>query len=101
MLVNLLQNASTRSRARPIPRSRSRSRATGDRVAIAVSDNGPGIRAEDVPRAFSAFFTTKSDGLGLGLSISQGIVHDFGGTLTYGARLGGGAVFAIDLRRAP
>jgi C4-dicarboxylate-specific signal transduction histidine kinase len=54
-----------------------------------------------VQRAFSAFFTTKHDGLGLGLSISQGIVHDFGGTLTYVARLETGAVFAIDLRRAP
>jgi len=54
-----------------------------------------------VPRAFSAFFTTKSDGLGLGLSISQGIVQDFGGQLTYRGRPEGGTVFAIDLRRAP
>jgi len=54
-----------------------------------------------VQRAFSAFFTTKHDGLGLGLSISQGIVHDFGGTLTYAARLERGAVFVIGLRRAP
>jgi two-component system C4-dicarboxylate transport sensor histidine kinase DctB len=53
------------------------------------------------PRVFSAFFTTKSDGLGLGLSISQGIVEDFGGQLTYRGRPEGGTVFAIDLRRAP
>ena len=60
-----------------------------------------GIAAEDIPRAFSAFFTTKRDGLGLGLPISQGIVQDFGGQLTYQAHPGGGAEFTIELRRAP
>jgi two-component system, NtrC family, C4-dicarboxylate transport sensor histidine kinase DctB len=101
VLVNLLQNALDALKGTVNPEVDITVRATSDRVHITVGDNGPGVRAEDVQRAFSAFFTTKHDGLGLGLSISQGIVHDFGGTLTYVARLETGAVFAIDLRRAP
>ena len=101
VLVNLLQNALDALKGTANPEVDITVRATSDRVDITVGDNGPGVRAEDVQRAFSAFFTTKHDGLGLGLSISQDIVHDFGGTLTYAARLERGAVFAIDLRRAP
>jgi two-component system C4-dicarboxylate transport sensor histidine kinase DctB len=101
VLVNLLQNALDALKGAANPEVSITVRATSDRVDITVGDNGPGVRAEDVQRAFSAFFTTKPDGLGLGLPISQDIVHDFGGTLTCAARLEGGAVFAIDLRRAP
>jgi two-component system, NtrC family, C4-dicarboxylate transport sensor histidine kinase DctB len=101
VLVNLLQNALDALKGVANPEIEIRLRVTSDRVEITVGDNGPGIRAENVQHAFSAFFTTKRDGLGLGLSISQDIVQDFGGTLIYAGRLEGGAVFAIDLRRAP
>lgn len=100
VLVNLLQNGLDALKGTADPEIGISVEAAGERVAIIVSDNGPGIRAEDVSRAFSAFFTTKSDGLGLGLSISQGIVQDFGGLLTYRGPPGGGAVFAVELRRA-
>ena len=101
VLVNLLQNAIDALKDVAAPAITVAVETTGERVVLVVSDNGPGIRAEDVPRAFSAFFTTKSDGLGLGLAISHGIVQDFGGLLSYRQRTGGGAAFAIDLRRAP
>ena len=101
VLVNLLQNGLDALRGAAAPEIEVSVEAAGERVAIVISDNGPGIRADDVPRAFSAFFTTKSDGLGLGLSISQGIAEDFGGSLAYRGHPGGGAVFAIELRGAP
>ena len=101
VLVNLLQNGLDTLEGAADPEIGISVEAAAERVVVTVSDNGLGIRAEDAPRVFSAFFTTKSDGLGLGLSISQGIAEDFGGQLTYRGRPGGGAVFAIGLRRAP
>lgn len=72
-------------------------------LRIVVVDNGPGVAPAVLASLFSPFITTKEPGLGLGLglSISHGIVSDFGGTLT-GANLpAGGAAFTITLKTAP
>ncbi|WP_343207261.1 sensor histidine kinase [Azospirillum formosense] len=68
---------------------------------LTVRDSGPGIAEADLPRIFVPFFTTKEagDGLGLGLSISHGIVEDFGGSLTAANHPEGGALFTIRLKR--
>jgi signal transduction histidine kinase len=50
-------------------------------VEIAVRDHGPGVSTEMTEKLFTAFATTKPEGLGLGLSICRGIVHEHGGTL--------------------
>ncbi len=74
--------------------------AGGGFVQVEVADNGPGIPAENRERLFEPFFSTKPErgGLGLGLSISRGIVERFGGTLeALPAAPGGGAVFRIRL----
>ncbi|MGQ0676263.1 MAG: ATP-binding protein [Rhodospirillales bacterium] len=55
--------------------------ADGRFVEIAVRDHGPGVPAEIAAKLFTAFATTKPEGLGLGLSISRGIVADHGGRL--------------------
>jgi C4-dicarboxylate-specific signal transduction histidine kinase len=52
-----------------------------DELLIAVEDSGPGIVPQDRPRIFEAFFTTKSKGTGMGLSISQSIIESHGGRL--------------------
>lgn len=52
-----------------------------DRIVIAVRDHGAGATNEDLARMFEAFFTTKQDGMGLGLSICKTIVETHGGTL--------------------
>jgi len=66
-------------------------------IEIAISDHGPGIRQEEMPRLFDSFFTTKPHGMGLGLSITRSIVEAHGGTLTAENRADGGAIFRIVL----
>lgn len=72
----------------------------GDRVAIAITDRGPGLSADALAQLFTPFSTTKPKGLGLGLVISQDMITSFGGTLTATSRPGEGASFIIDLERA-
>jgi two-component system C4-dicarboxylate transport sensor histidine kinase DctB len=76
-------------------------RASADTVFIVVSDNGPGISRDQISKIFDPFFTTKSvgKGLGLGLSISYGIVQDFGGEIHAGNRAEGGAELTVELPR--
>jgi len=66
------------------------------RVRIVISDSGPGIPPEVLPRIFDPFFTTKDSGkgTGLGLAITHGIVQDHGGTIT-AASDGNGATFTL------
>ena len=67
------------------------------RVRIVISDNGPGIPADVLPRIFDPFFTTKDagKGTGLGLAITHGIVHEHGGTIS-AASDGNGATFTLE-----
>lgn len=70
-----------------------------DRPRVTVRDTGPGI--EDPDRIFDPFYSTKPvggpDGMGLGLSISYGLVQSFGGTIRGANAPGGGAVFTVEL----
>jgi len=71
----------------------------GERCVIQVSDTGPGIRADILPRLFEPFTTSKpaGAGLGLGLMISAHIVRELGGSLRAQNMDGGGACFVIEL----
>ncbi|SMX51198.1 C4-dicarboxylate transport sensor protein DctB [Actibacterium lipolyticum] len=72
-----------------------------DVVKIMVRDHGPGVPKEDLEQVFDAFYTTKEagSGMGLGMSISQNIVTDFGGSLGVENHPNGGAVFTVTLHR--
>ena len=74
-------------------------RTTNDagRASLQVLDRGPGLAPEIADRLFEPFFTTRSDGLGLGLNICRSIVESMGGELLACNREGGGAVFEIRL----
>ena len=66
-------------------------------VTVAVDDEGPGIAAEHFDRLFQSFFTTKENGMGIGLPICRTIVEAHGGQLRAENRAGGGARFSFTL----
>jgi signal transduction histidine kinase len=68
-----------------------------DGVYVTVSDTGPGIAAEHRDRLFDAFFTTKPQGIGLGLAIARSIVEAHGGQIGVDDRGGPGATFRLVL----
>jgi signal transduction histidine kinase len=66
-------------------------------VTVAIHDNGPGIREQDLPLIFEPFFTRKGAGTGLGLSITQRIIEEHHGTLTVESDYHTGTTFRISL----
>jgi signal transduction histidine kinase/CheY-like chemotaxis protein len=74
-------------------------RREGEKVLVAVSDDGPGIPPGVAEKVFDPFFTTKEQGkgTGLGLSISYGIVREHGGQIYYETEQGKGSTFYVEL----
>jgi len=103
LLVNLMRNAIEAMQGAPRRVLRLEARAQRERVILTVTDTGPGIRADILPRLFEPFVTSKpaGAGLGLGLVISAESVRAAGGTLRAANRDEGGACFTVDLPIAP
>ena len=70
-----------------------------DEILVTVADNGPGVEVEDLEKIFEAFFTTKSDGMGMGLSICRSIIESHSGRL-WASRGNLGLIFHVSLPRA-
>jgi PAS domain S-box-containing protein len=68
-----------------------------DKSLVAVRDSGIGLGGQDLEKLFDAFYTTKSQGLGMGLAISRSIVEDHGGRLWVVPNEGPGATFQFTL----
>ena len=69
----------------------------GGGALIAVEDAGPGVAPENAKRIFDAFFTTKAEGMGMGLSICRSIVESHGGRITVAKAVPQGTVFQVTL----
>ena len=65
-------------------------------IQVTVEDSGPGIAPEQLPHLFDSFFTTKKDGMGLGLSIARSLVEAHGGKI-WAETSGAGAIFRVVL----
>jgi PAS domain S-box-containing protein len=100
VLLNLLRNsveAMSTARAGGRRLTVSTAREAAERVVVTVQDNGPGLRAGAERRIFEPFYTTKSDGMGMGLSISRSIVEEHAGRLWVERDRGLGVTFHFDL----
>ena len=74
--------------------------ADAAQVSVSVLDHGHGIAPEVAERLFSPFFSTKAEGMGMGLSICRTAIEFHGGTLTHAPNPDGGTVFTFSLPRA-
>jgi PAS domain S-box-containing protein len=72
----------------------------GDRIRLVVRDTGPGFAAQDSNRLFETFYTTKQDGMGIGLSISRSIIERHQGRLWADRNDAPGATFVFSIPRA-
>ena len=103
VLMNLLLNAAEAvrdvppERRRVVVRSTLEQREDGPWAVVAVEDAGVGFREEQAARLFEAFYTTKPDGLGMGLSISRSIIDGHRGRLWATANPDHGATFQFAL----
>jgi nitrogen-specific signal transduction histidine kinase len=93
VVLNLMRNAvdAVGERGRIIMRLRNLENS----VLFEVEDNGPGLPQEVLREIFRPFFTTKERGTGLGLAVSQAIIHNSGGRITASNVSGGGALFSV------
>jgi PAS domain S-box-containing protein len=106
VLVNLIHNAlhamEDQPHASPARRTiELATRRVEQGLCITVADRGPGIPPEQFEQVFAPFFTTRPDGLGLGLNICRTIVEAHGGFMTVENRAGGGAAFSFTLPAIP
>ena len=102
VLLNLLLNAMDALDDNPPARRlvTVRARHVGATVEVAVSDTGHGISADNLLRVFEPFFSSKPNGLGMGLAISRGIIEAHGGRLWAENNEAGGATFTFTLPAA-
>jgi len=101
VLVNLIHNAMHAMHDRPRGHIDLVTRKVEQGVRIFVADEGPGIPPDQLEQVFAPFFTTRPDGLGLGLNICRTIVEAHGGYMTVENHAGGGAAFSFTLPTAP
>ena len=99
VLLNLIGNAIDAMEGQPEKRVEVAIKSAGQRVALEVRDTGPGIAEPE--KIFDPFYSTKlvgtGEGMGLGLSISYGLVQSFGGAIKGRNHPDGGAIFSVEL----
>ncbi|HVO97927.1 MAG TPA: ATP-binding protein [Bryobacteraceae bacterium] len=96
VFTNLIQNAAQASPPGGVVTVRTQL-VGDDKVEVAVIDRGSGIEAKNLESIFNPFFTTKPDGVGLGLAICSKIVDEHGGHIAVESTPGEGSVFRVTL----
>ncbi len=99
VVINLAVNA-VQAMGKTEPQARRLALVTGIEdggVTLRLSDSGPGLAPGEEEQAFAAFYSTKAEGMGMGLSICRSIVEAHGGRIFAGAAEGGGAAFTMVL----
>ena len=97
VLVNLLMNAFDALSSAGDRRAVVATRKAGPAIQVSVKDSGSGIPVTDLARIFDRFYTTKSSGLGMGLSIARSLIETHGGRLWAENNKDGGATFTFTL----
>ena len=100
VILNLVRNAIEAMTEVPKKRRKLRiqtSRGVGETLSVTVADTGPGLSKEIKDQLFNPFVTTKAEGMGLGLSISQGIIEAHNGRIEMKSEPGWGALFQFTL----
>ena len=99
VILNLVMNAMDATSHLPVGERRITIRTVrDDEVAeVSIADGGPGIPADKLKQVFEPLYTTKTDGMGMGLSIARTIVEAHGGHLTAENQPGSGALFRVSL----
>ncbi|TKT76741.1 ATP-binding protein [Aquamicrobium sp. LC103] len=100
--ANLVRNSIDAVKGITDPRIQVTAAHDGRHVVVTVADNGPGFPEADLDKVFDPFFTTKevNEGMGLGLSISYGIISEFSGSIRAENLPGGGARVTVRLDAA-
>jgi C4-dicarboxylate-specific signal transduction histidine kinase len=99
VILNLIRNAADAMAgvdARPRQLT-IRTERDEDRVRLSVQDVGVGLEPQNVDKIFVPFFTTKTDGMGIGLSVSRSIIESHNGRLWAAPNDGGGATFSFSI----
>ncbi len=104
VILNLLRNASEAMvdvHDRPRQLLIKTERENGDRLRVTVRDAGIGLDPQSMDKLFDAFYTTKGDGMGIGLSVSRSIIERHHGRLWAEPNDGPGATFSFSIPRSP
>ncbi|MGZ4997866.1 MAG: PAS domain-containing sensor histidine kinase, partial [Methylobacter sp.] len=102
VLINLLRNSIDALKNLPPKQQRqvsiqSRLTVNNDNIQVRVKDNGPGLDKDQQQKILTPFYTTKADGMGMGLSISRSLIEAHDGTLHFNSHPGKGTTFYFTL----
>jgi len=100
ILINLIKNAIEAMRSLAVPERRlliESCSSPNNEVAVSVQDSGPGLTQYEINKIFEPFYTTKPEGMGMGLAITRSIIHSHGGSLLVNLNSYGGTTFKFTL----